>query len=1333
MNVPLGSRGERARAVLARCALRRTRFLFVACLVASTTLHDITRAQVATNITPSGLNTVVTPNGNVYEITGGTRPGNGPNLFHSFGEFSVGATDIARFQPTPSTLGPISLDATIGNILGRVTGVNGNPPNISSIFGTIDSATFYPKANLFLMNPAGIIFGPNASLNVGGSVTFTTANYIRLFDGVNSANFYADPAHDTLANSMFAVSPLVDFGFVTPAALGFLSDSPAGMTVQGSTLSVPLAQAITLVGGDITITTDSESGASANLLAPSGEIRIASIASAGEVLLPTLETGLNISDHSVTAFGSVRIEEGAFLDVTDNDFSGDGRGGAIRIRGGQFIMDSATLSANTLGDVDGPSLAISVDITGGITLDNFSAISAATVGAGRTGDVELRAADVQVRGGSGIGTFSLGSGHAGDVRITGSNSVTISGEFTSVTSDAFDIGNGGTISLNSNTVLIDDLAEIKTGTDTVGRAGDIILDVGNLMVLRGGSIQTLAGVSGSSGSIAITAQDTVTLSGQTSTGLNRMTDVGITSIRNLSNSDGDNGGIAINADRLVLTNDASIKSETFTGEAAPVTISANTAVTIASGSQIISEGTSSAIAPIHISAPTIMLDQGSVRTTTVGSGNAGAITLNTTIGNLILSNGSEVISSTQQGSGLGGAITLSSADSILVSGNSVVQASSGVDTVAGPRGSGDAGPITATAQDLVSLLGVGSGFFSETKASGNAGAITVRANDVQITDGAVVSAKSTGSGAAGSVTIEGTASPAQSVLIGGIGSGVFTETQSSGAGGNITVESQQVQLEDSATISSKTTGSGNAGNILVKTDTFSMTGGATITAESTGSGQAGTVTIQGLDSPAESILISGAGSGVFTTTSGTGAGGDIFLNANSVTLQNGGTLSAATSGTAASAIGGTITVHANTIEVLSGATMTAQSTGAGSAGSITVQGLASPAQSIVIDGPGSGLLTEAHGTGDGGSITVSAHQVQLTNQAKLSATTTGAGDAGDVLVQGDTVSLLSGARLESGSIKRTPTSPAPTGQGGTVTVEGIASPATSIVLSGPGSGIFTTAEGSGTGGNITMTASQSVTLTDGASVAASSTGPANAGNIAIDAGNSFFVQDSSVTTSATQASGGDISVQASSIFRMINSQMTASVQQGSNTFGGNITIDPQFVILQNQSQILATAVEGTGGNILIVTPVFLADQTSIVDASSQFGRSGTVTIQSPTSQLAGTLATLPQSVRQAAALNTVRCAAQMGGQASSFIVAGRDTLPAEPGGWMMSALTPPLSPAGRGETVESAGAGQEARRDTLTPSFSQGEREQAVSLRRMTPGGFLTQAFAIEGSPGCGS
>ena len=99
------------------------------------------------------------------------------NLFHSFGNFSVGQNNVANFLNNTAL--------PTNNILGRVTG-----GNVSNIFGTIQT-TGFGNANVFLMNPAGFLFGQKATVNVGGMVTFTSADYLRLSDG---ARFMPFPA-----------------------------------------------------------------------------------------------------------------------------------------------------------------------------------------------------------------------------------------------------------------------------------------------------------------------------------------------------------------------------------------------------------------------------------------------------------------------------------------------------------------------------------------------------------------------------------------------------------------------------------------------------------------------------------------------------------------------------------------------------------------------------------------------------------------------------------------------------------------------------------------------------------------------------------------------------------------------------------------------------------------------------------------------------------------------------------------------------------------------------------------------------------------------------------
>jgi filamentous hemagglutinin family protein len=180
--------------------LRRGRLPQLGCLLLSgllllRVLLTVSQAQVPSAIRPDGtLGTTVTQSGNVYNITGGTRPGNGPNLFHSFDRFSVGTNDTASFS------GPTG----IANILSRVTG-----GQQSIIDGQLQSTI--PGANLYLLNPSGVLFGPNASLDVSGSFHVSTADSLRFADG---ATFSAHMSE----KSTLTIAP--------PAAFGFLGAVP---------------------------------------------------------------------------------------------------------------------------------------------------------------------------------------------------------------------------------------------------------------------------------------------------------------------------------------------------------------------------------------------------------------------------------------------------------------------------------------------------------------------------------------------------------------------------------------------------------------------------------------------------------------------------------------------------------------------------------------------------------------------------------------------------------------------------------------------------------------------------------------------------------------------------------------------------------------------------------------------------------------------------------------------------------------------------------------------------------------------------------------------------
>ena len=217
--------------------LRKIRKQFGFFLFALSVLGAITTKPVlAQPITSDGTTgTVVSPDGNRLDITGGQLSGDGTNLFHSFSNFGLDANQTANFLSNPS----------IQNILSRVT--SGNPSYINGLIQITGG-----NSNLFLMNPAGIVFGQNAQLNVPASFTATTATGIGIGNGwfnTTGTNTYAD---------------LVG----TPNAFTFSTPEP-GAIINAGQLSVKPGENLTLLGGTVVST--------GQLNAPGGQLTVAGV------------------------------------------------------------------------------------------------------------------------------------------------------------------------------------------------------------------------------------------------------------------------------------------------------------------------------------------------------------------------------------------------------------------------------------------------------------------------------------------------------------------------------------------------------------------------------------------------------------------------------------------------------------------------------------------------------------------------------------------------------------------------------------------------------------------------------------------------------------------------------------------------------------------------------------------------------------------------------------------------------------------------------------------------------------------------------------------------
>ncbi len=392
------------------------------------------RSQTITPDTTVG--TTVTLNGNTYAITDGTKAG--ANLFHSFERFGLNSGTVADFQDT--------VGGGIENVVSRVTG-----GNESLIDGQIRSSI--ASANFFFINPSGITFTENASLDVTGSFLASTADFIGF--GPGEAVFSAsDPVGGALSAA-------------PPQAFGFLGNGPASVNVIGPTLDVPSGKTLSLIGGDFTVE-------AANVLAPGGRIDVVSVASSGEVEIPTdSEDGPNLK--SFGPLGVVDLSDGATLNA-----GGDG-GGTMFIRSGRLVADGAFVFASTVADA--PS---------GMT------------GAGIDAEV---AGDVILKNGTQVGTNVFGgvSQDSGGVRIRAESVDIVGGSV--VESNAFfgSTGSGGAIEIAAGNVSVRDGAVIRAITSSAGDSGDTFVSADSFEVRNGSFVFSIAQGTGNAGDIEIDA------------------------------------------------------------------------------------------------------------------------------------------------------------------------------------------------------------------------------------------------------------------------------------------------------------------------------------------------------------------------------------------------------------------------------------------------------------------------------------------------------------------------------------------------------------------------------------------------------------------------------------------------------------------------------------------------------------------------------------------------------------------------------------------------------------------------------------------------------------
>lgn len=467
-------------------------------LVYSLIAVDGVRAQIVPDNTLP-VNSRVEAGCTTCTIEGGTTQGN--NLFHSFQEFSVPTGGAAIFNNA----------GQVQNIFTRVTG-----NSISKIDGLLRANG---SANLFLLNPNGMFFGPNARLDIRGSLVASTANGILIDHGLafTTTNPQAPP--------LLTIS--------TPIGLQY-GANPGRIGVQG-TLQVGSGQTLALVGGDVLL----EGG---TLKAEAGRIELGSVAAGSSVAITPTTPGLALNYQDVTSFQDVRLTQASRVDASGRS------GGSIQVQGRRIsLTEGSQIITITQGPQAGKDLIVgateSVEVVGFDSRDGTSSrFAAQTRSTGNAGNLTIATGALRVTNGGHISTRTLGSGNSGNLTVQAQSVDVISfnplddeNSHIATQTSAGSTGNAGELTLETGTLRLVDGGYVSTSTSGAGNASKLFV--------RAKSIEATGFVPGTGSPSQISAQASGNSTGNAGsltieTGTLRLSDSARISTRTLGKGDG---------------------------------------------------------------------------------------------------------------------------------------------------------------------------------------------------------------------------------------------------------------------------------------------------------------------------------------------------------------------------------------------------------------------------------------------------------------------------------------------------------------------------------------------------------------------------------------------------------------------------------------------------------------------------------------------------------------------------------------------------------------------------------------------------------------------------
>ncbi|MEL6461990.1 MAG: S-layer family protein, partial [Cyanobacteria bacterium J06621_15] len=638
------------------------------------------------------------------------------------------------------------------------------------------------SANLFLINPAGIVFGENSRLDIGGSFFGSTAESLLFEDGFNYS------AIDSQQTPLLTISVPVGLQMGTQAGeiinRSQAVDSNSGVNVG---LQVTPGESISLIGGEINLS-------GGNITASGGIIELGSVATGSFVGITPQTQALDYTE--VEKFADINLTNGSIVSA-----SGEG-GGRIRLRGKNITLNNnSVIRSETSGNLAGQDLVIRGSEQIFINADSYNSalrtsLSTNTlVGSeGNGGNLVLEAPLIQIKNRAWLTSDTRGAGDAGDITIR-ANTV----EAVSAQTDDFSFiriasrvrpgatGNGGNFTVNAQSMVAAD-ALIGTNTSGEGNAGNVAVEVDSLELIGGSQLQTLTFGNGNAGNMVVRASESINLSGVTdfivigqgvaSSGL-------FTSAE--PNSTGNGGSMIVETQQLRIAEGGKIAANALgIGNGGDINIRARDIQV--SDAVIDFVGTLSGIL---------------ASTESSGTGNSGNINIETET--LRVFDGGQILTSAFS-NGEAGNINISGSE-IEVTG--VSNDNSFVSRIAALSESDlKAGTININTNNLrvenTAEINVGN------QGSGNAGNLNVIANNISLKNGGILQAEVNG-GEKGNINLNIN----DSVILRD-GSSIFANATGSSSGGNINIDSPVIAgFENSDIIANAV--DGNGGNIELTT------------------------------------------------------------------------------------------------------------------------------------------------------------------------------------------------------------------------------------------------------------------------------------------------------------------------------------------------------------------------------------------------------------------------------------------------------------------------------------------------------------------------------------